>query len=146
MRLRTLAFATFLVLAVTDWRLRRWRLWFLALMTATRKFGSLANIVRRLKSIFFPWWDLYRLSKCRRASSISCRSYRESKANNLRPSASPNGYPAPGRVPHLPAEVTNKKIRTKDFPVFAATSGAQSTSSSMFHFSYRMSYHFLNTT
>ena len=23
-------------LAVTDWRLRRWRLWFLALMTATR--------------------------------------------------------------------------------------------------------------
>ena len=31
MRLRPLAFATFLV-----WRLRRWRLWFLALMTATR--------------------------------------------------------------------------------------------------------------
>jgi len=25
-------------LAVTDWRLRRWRLWFLALMTATRFF------------------------------------------------------------------------------------------------------------
>jgi len=24
-------------LAVTDWRLRRWRLWFLARMTATRK-------------------------------------------------------------------------------------------------------------
>jgi len=25
-------------LAVTDWRLRRWRLWFLALLTATRNF------------------------------------------------------------------------------------------------------------
>jgi len=24
-------------LAVTDWRLRRWRVWFLALMTATQK-------------------------------------------------------------------------------------------------------------
>jgi len=27
-------------LAVTDWRLRRWRLWFLALMTATRKINK----------------------------------------------------------------------------------------------------------
>ena len=27
-------------LAVTDWRLRRWRLWFLALMTATRPFRN----------------------------------------------------------------------------------------------------------
>jgi len=27
-------------LAVTDWRLRRWRLWILALMTATRKSQS----------------------------------------------------------------------------------------------------------
>ena len=26
-------------LAVTDWRLRRWRLWFLALMTATPLFS-----------------------------------------------------------------------------------------------------------
>ena len=40
LRLRTLAFATFLVSAVTDWRLRRC---FLALMTAThvRKRGLL---------------------------------------------------------------------------------------------------------
>jgi len=28
-------------LAVTDWRLRRWRLWFLALMKATRNFGPI---------------------------------------------------------------------------------------------------------
>ena len=28
-------------LAVTDWRLRRWRFWFLALMTATRFVGVL---------------------------------------------------------------------------------------------------------
>jgi len=31
-------------LAVTDWRLRRWRLWFLALMTATRYGLALAAL------------------------------------------------------------------------------------------------------
>jgi len=31
-------------LAVTDWRLRRWRLWFLALMTATRPIPVLGKI------------------------------------------------------------------------------------------------------
>jgi len=44
LRLRTLAFAIFLVLAVTDWRLRRWRLCFLALMTATREPNLLVAI------------------------------------------------------------------------------------------------------
>jgi len=32
-------------LAVTDWRLRRWRLWFLALMTATRKFSPGTSLI-----------------------------------------------------------------------------------------------------
>jgi len=33
---KTFGVCDFSRLAVTDWRLRRWRLWFLALMTATR--------------------------------------------------------------------------------------------------------------
>jgi len=33
---KTFGVGDFSRLAVTDWRLRRWRLWFLALMTATR--------------------------------------------------------------------------------------------------------------
>jgi len=37
-RLRPFGVCDFSHLAVTDWRLRRWRLWFLALMTATRQF------------------------------------------------------------------------------------------------------------
>jgi len=32
---KTFGVCDFSRLAVTDWRLRRWRLWFLALMTAT---------------------------------------------------------------------------------------------------------------
>ena len=32
---KTFGVCDFFRLAVTDWRLRRWRLWFLALMTAT---------------------------------------------------------------------------------------------------------------
>ena len=35
---KTLGVCDFYCLAVTDWRLRRWRLWFLALMTATQFF------------------------------------------------------------------------------------------------------------
>jgi len=34
---KTFGVCDFCRLAVTDWRLRRWRLWFLALMTATRR-------------------------------------------------------------------------------------------------------------
>jgi len=30
--------------AVTDWRLRRWRLWFLALMTATRRLVQVTGL------------------------------------------------------------------------------------------------------
>jgi len=45
-----LAFATFLVWAVTDWRLRRWRLWFLALMTATQKMQYL--LAHPLQEVF----------------------------------------------------------------------------------------------
>ena len=41
---KTFGVCDFSRLAVTDWRLRRWRLWFLALMTATQKI---------LKIIFF---------------------------------------------------------------------------------------------
>ena len=37
---KTFGVCDFSRLAVTDWRLRRWRLWFLALMTATRFFGE----------------------------------------------------------------------------------------------------------
>ena len=33
---KTFGVCDFSRLAVTDWRLRRWSLWFLALMTATR--------------------------------------------------------------------------------------------------------------
>ena len=33
---KTFGVCDFSRLVVTDWRLRRWRLWFLALMTATR--------------------------------------------------------------------------------------------------------------
>jgi len=33
---KTFGVGDFSRLAVTDWRLRHWRLWFLALMTATR--------------------------------------------------------------------------------------------------------------
>ena len=32
---KTFGVCDFFLLAVTDWRVRRWRLWFLALMTAT---------------------------------------------------------------------------------------------------------------
>jgi len=38
-------------LAVTDWRLRRWRLWFLALMTATRQ--NHKRIINNKKDVFF---------------------------------------------------------------------------------------------
>jgi len=34
---KTFGVCDFSRLAVTDWRLRRWRLWFLALMTATQE-------------------------------------------------------------------------------------------------------------
>jgi len=39
-------------LEVKDWRLRRWRLWFLALMTATQKIitGKVSSEVKELKS------------------------------------------------------------------------------------------------
>jgi len=33
---KTFGVCDFSCLAATDWRLRRWRLWFLALMTATQ--------------------------------------------------------------------------------------------------------------
>jgi len=35
--------------AVTDWRLRSWRLWFLALMTATHLIYYLVSSIRTLK-------------------------------------------------------------------------------------------------
>jgi len=43
-------------LAVTDWRLRRWRLWFLALMTATRKRAHLDSMVVGVRhdNVFVP--------------------------------------------------------------------------------------------
>jgi len=37
---KTFGVCEFSRLAVTDWRLRRWRLWFLAFMTATPLFGT----------------------------------------------------------------------------------------------------------
>ena len=52
---KTFGVCDFSRLAVTDWRLRRWRLWFLALMTATRLcvLGSGVR-VRRLESSVLP--------------------------------------------------------------------------------------------
>jgi len=55
----SIAFKTFGVcdfsrLAVTDWRLRRWRLWFLALMIATRIGNKPRNQVKNLLRITFP--------------------------------------------------------------------------------------------
>jgi len=35
---KTFGVCDFSRLAVTDWRLRRWRLWFLALVTSTQRF------------------------------------------------------------------------------------------------------------
>jgi len=35
---KTFGVCDFSQLAVTDWRMRRWRLWFLALLTATRPY------------------------------------------------------------------------------------------------------------
>ena len=37
---KTLSVCDFSRLAVTDWRLRRWRVWFLALMTATHEMNG----------------------------------------------------------------------------------------------------------
>jgi len=44
-----LSFAIFLVLAVTDWRLRRWRLCFLTLMTATPFYLSTFHYIEDLR-------------------------------------------------------------------------------------------------
>jgi len=41
-------------LAVTDWRLRRWRLWFMALMTATQKITSHGANFRSYLECFDP--------------------------------------------------------------------------------------------
>jgi len=45
---KTFGVSDFSRLAVTEWRLRRWRLWFLALMTATRKLRHKNRVVDNL--------------------------------------------------------------------------------------------------
>jgi len=44
-------------LAVTDWRLRRWRLWFLALMTATHHFYKADG--KNTLGVNFYFWTKY---------------------------------------------------------------------------------------
>ena len=47
---KTFGVCDFSLLAVTDWRLRRWRLWFLALMTATHISRAGINILKVRKT------------------------------------------------------------------------------------------------
>ena len=44
---KTFGVCDFSRLAATDWRLRRWRLWFLALMTATRQKDETSTYYQR---------------------------------------------------------------------------------------------------
>ena len=48
---KTIGVCDFSRLAVTDWRLRRWRLWFLALMTATHQNVEMVSLLMSLKHI-----------------------------------------------------------------------------------------------
>jgi len=58
LRLRPLAFATFLVLAVTDWRLRRWRLYFFGAYNSYPEIYSLTTA----KSLRFESFSAYEKS------------------------------------------------------------------------------------
>jgi len=50
---KTFGVCDFSRLAVTDWRLRRWRLWFLVLMTATRNCHGFENIKKGVSQLMF---------------------------------------------------------------------------------------------
>ena len=80
---KTFGVCDFSRLAVTDWRLRRWRLWFWALLTATRFtypiviFGSLclflASFIKKEKTVFSKsMWLFARMphTKCIRLGSV----------------------------------------------------------------------------
>jgi len=62
-------------LAVTDWRLRRWRLWFLALKTATQ-FALLVNLKTILSSLSAIFDTISILSADDFKMEQRCRRYR----------------------------------------------------------------------
>ena len=60
---KTFGVCDFSRLAVTDWRLRRWRLWFLALMTATPSEAggfSTNHMAREFLVVFWPFKMSYK--------------------------------------------------------------------------------------
>jgi len=70
---KTFGVCDFSRLAVTDWRLRRWRWWFLALMTATQQFhinypavyalilvgGNTEPKLKKKKRKFILFWGIF---------------------------------------------------------------------------------------